>query len=76
MLLPLADAWLAGWDAARLNKPESVCPFVDDGRSNFASLWQRGWAAGCRNQPSDRQTKDRFIALSLGLGTEMPDDPV
>ena len=63
-----ADAWLAGWDTARLGKPASGCPFEGD---TFASLWQRGWAAGYRNQPEDRKAKGRFLALSIGIGKEM-----
>ena len=63
VLTSMAEAWLCGWDAALLQKPESVCPFRDH---VFSSLWRRGWEAGCRRETSDHEAKGRFVALSMG----------
>ena len=67
-LMRMAQAWLYGWDAAVADKPESVCPFAAEIADNqFRCWWQRGWAAGCRN---DRAAKNHFVALSLGIHHE------
>ena len=78
-MVRLADAWLAGWDAGELKKPESACPFrYVEGNTianhSFADLWTRGWKAGCRRGTRDRRAKQHFIALSLGMKEASPDD--
>jgi ribosome modulation factor len=67
MIMAMADAWLAGWEAAKLGKPESICPFKD----NFAALWLRGWEAGLRGSQRDHAAKRRFLGISIGVTVDL-----